>query len=450
MPSPITYQNIQTALQEKRLDSALTTLIQHCKTVSLPSTAIKEIRDLQNQLEALEKMEEVGSITVKDASARRARLTKRVVVFINKYRRSLFVDKSEDQKTTTRPTAPAQPKSSRPNRRPRFFERMRDSLDTLVGGVIRPRRTTASRPPAPRIFIPKEEPAAVPPSPPQAPAASAPASTAPSQSSDLNNPFQSGKILHHIPSAMPLNTLSTCRIRIAPETLRQEDIESGLTKEEKAAATTEVLRTSSVMKVELLNHPTNTDSFTISSQNNLEQPVFPFTYSEWLFDVQPKRPGHHAMLLRVTARVNIPGFGERSFDVAVYNRAIQVHAGEKPLTDEAFDKQPIPDPTWDEADNAVLTQALEQNNIAAAIERLANFLQDKDRELTDELLLLQARWNDNSHALNDGRIATADWDLMNSQIRYAITQIRDKVYTLATMETPEWTFPEEKAAIANL
>ncbi|RMF04305.1 MAG: hypothetical protein D6772_00760 [Bacteroidetes bacterium] len=243
------------------------------------------------------------------------------------------------------------------------------------------------------------------------------------------NPFQAGKLLYVVPSRMPLHEISTCRIRIAPEHLQDAILKVKLNQNERAQAQTEAIRMTEVMRVELLNYPTDTDHFRISCRNNLEQPVFPFTVSEWIFDVVPQRPGKYALLIRVTAKINYAG-AERSFDLVVLNRAVEVvTSGSEPV--ELIESiQPIPDNDWDETDELFVNQALQNNQIARAIERLANFVQDKDADLHIALLLQQARWNDNSNKLNLGLIATADWDLVNNQVRYAITQVHEQIKAL--------------------
>lgn len=241
-----------------------------------------------------------------------------------------------------------------------------------------------------------------------------------SQFGNTQNPFQKGKILYAIPPNMKLAEAIRCRIRIAPEALEDETLRSGLTDEERRHATEEGIRITPVMKVELVEAQAQEASFEILSRNSAEQPILPFMPTEWAFDVTPKRPGHYALLLRVSAKIQIAGFGERSFDVAVLDRAIKVTTTDEALNPVAFEEQPIPDPTWDEADDQAVYQALTIGRVDRAIERIINFVQDKDVQVRDTLILLQFRWNDNSNHLQQGIITTADWDTINNQVRRAI------------------------------
>lgn len=279
--------------------------------------------------------------------------------------------------------------------------------------------------------------------PPPAPPPPAPAPTAPPPVS----PFQKGKILYAIPATMALAQACRCRVRIAPTTTDEAELMEGLTEKEKAAATREGLKITSVMKVELEEVGT-VGNFTIVARNNVEQPILPFGFTEWGFDVTPQRPGHYALLLRVTAKVQVPGFGERPFDVAVLDRAIQVSTTDVPAAEIAFAEQPVPDPDWDDADDAAVLLALSQARLDLAIERITNFVQDKDREFQNTLVLLQGRWQDNTNQLQAGRIAAADWDIVNNKVRYAITdlvkQLRIAFPSQGTPGAMDWQSAHEK------
>ena len=180
------------------------------------------------------------------------------------------------------------------------------------------------------------------------------------------------------------------------------------------------------MRVEL-EDAQQKDNFTITHRNSPEQPILPFTFTEWGFEVTPKRPGHYALLLRVIAKLNIPGFGERPFDVATLDRAIQVTATASAEEREPFTTQTIPDPTWDKDDQQAAEQALAAGRADKAIERLANFVQDKDQEFHLQLILLQGRWNDNTNQLQEGRIRAEDWDVVNNKVRFAVIQLMKKI-----------------------
>jgi len=217
-----------------------------------------------------------------------------------------------------------------------------------------------------------------------------------------------------------------CRVRIAPAQISDDELFDGLLPEERSAAAKESIKITSVMKVALVEAQEG-DNFDIVFRNNEEQPILPFMPTEWSFDVTPRRPGHYALLLRVTAKIQIPGFGERPFDVAVLDRAIQVNTTDEPSAQVDFQEQPIPDPEWDQEDERAVGHALLHGRVDLAIERIINFVQDKDTDFRDTLLLLQFRWNDNSNQLQNKLISATDWDRVNNQVRYAITQLLEEL-----------------------
>ena len=317
--------------------------------------------------------------------------------------------------------------SSRPPS-PRFPSRHKDK-----GGSI-PDRSTGS---ASGGFEPPEDPA---PPPPPAPA---PAPQEPSMTNvgGVQNPFRQGKILYSIPPNMKLAEEVRCTIRIATKDIQNELLRAGLSEKEKEDATQEGIQITQVMKVELVEANAADPSFKIVARNSAEQPILPFMPTEWSFLVTPQRPGHYALLLRVTAKIMIPGFGERPFDVAVLDRAIQVTTTGEAVAEE-FTEQTIPDHSWDEADEQAVHQALLLGRVDRAIERIINFVQDKDNDFRDTLLLLQFRWNDNSNQLERQLITTSDWDKVNNQVRLAITkllqQLRDQFKNPTIPEAVNW------------
>jgi hypothetical protein len=270
----------------------------------------------------------------------------------------------------------------------------------------------------PPIDFPREEEMSAG-APPPAPSMPAPAPVPPAE---VASPFQKGKILYAIPDQMAMAAASRCRVRIAPEQISDDELFAGLQPKEREAAAKESIKITSVMKVALVEAQEG-DNFDIVFRNNEEQPILPFMPTEWSFDVTPRRPGHYALLLRVTAKVKVPGFGERPFDVAVLDRAIQVNTTDEPSVQVDFQEQPIPDPEWDTEDEQAVAHALLHGRVDLAIERIINFVQDKDTDFRDTLLLLQFRWNDNSNQLQNKLISAADWDRVNNQVRYAITQL---------------------------
>ena len=324
-----------------------------------------------------------------------------------------------------RPSRPTLGSGSGPARKEKSF--LERTIDAIRERFRRSEKEFEGPLPSPRIPSRRElddklsEQDSIEPGPP--PPISAPGAPSPTQTGGVQSPFQKGKVLYAIPPNMKLAETIRCRVRIATDSLEDKILESGLSEEEKKNATREGIQITSVMRVELTEVQTEGPSFEIAPRNTAEQPILPFMPTEWTFDVTPKRPGHYALLLRVTAKVQIPGFGERSFDVAALDRAILVTITGEAIDLDTFEEQPIPHPTWDARDEQVVHQALLIGRIDCALERIINFVQDKDQEFHNTLLLLHFRWSDNSNQLQRKLITASDWDKVNNQVRFAITKL---------------------------
>ncbi len=412
----------------------------------------KELTQIKDRWKTAAQDHRMGMIEDNDFRNKESQLIMELIQLLDYYS---AVDRQEE---TSAPSPP--PASTSPPKGGSFFDRV---VDAVRDRWPKRERPASSAPPVnPRVTQPKdldemieeeavESSAPFPPeveesasggsAPPPAPA---PAPPQPSETlaGGVQSPFQEGKILYAIPPNMKLSEAVRCKIRIAQKELEDQVMTSGLSEEEKRNATEEGIKITQVMKVELVEAQEQDPSFEIIGRNSAEQPILPFMPTEWAFDITPKRPGHYALLLRVSAKIQIPGFGERAFDVAVLDRAIQVTTTGVAVDPDSFEEQPIPDPTWDEADEQAVHQALSLGRVDRAIERIINFVQDKDLEFRDTLLLLQFRWNDNSNQLAEQMITTSDWDKVNNQVRKSITvllvELREHFSVVVTGPSPVW------------
>jgi class 3 adenylate cyclase len=80
------------------------------------------------------------------------------------------------------------------------------------------------------------------------------------------------------------------------------------------------IKVSSFMKVSLLG-----EDFKVQALNEEEQVVDPSGFTQWAWDVTPRKSGHLQLKIRVTARVLLPGVPEQKKDVEVLERGIDVH-----------------------------------------------------------------------------------------------------------------------------
>jgi hypothetical protein len=239
--------------------------------------------------------------------------------------------------------------------------------------------------------------------------------------------FSEGRILYAIPDRMTISQATICRVRIAHGSLADELLSADLTEAERAAARREKIRITPVMEVHLEDASGAADHFRIHAQTSTEQLVLPGELTEWSFAVTPQRPGHFALLLRVTAKVNVPGFGEKQKDISVLNRSIEVTTTATPEEETPFALQPVPDPVWDVEDEAAVIQSIQSNRLEKAIERMANFLFDKNEELHHQLILLQGRWNETHDFFLQQLITLNEWQVATQKTRMGLLALLREV-----------------------
>lgn len=113
---------------------------------------------------------------------------------------------------------------------------------------------------------------------------------------DANSNRQTGRILHKIPSTMPVQRESKCIVRIA---YNDEMLLQGL----KSDAETEIENVSlitEVMSVELIDN-NETDTFKIRTCTDPDQIVINDDFTEWQFWVKPLKEGRYPLSLKVSA-----------------------------------------------------------------------------------------------------------------------------------------------------
>ena len=111
----------------------------------------------------------------------------------------------------------------------------------------------------------------------------------------------SGKLLHNIPSIMPLAREARCIVRIAYDEITvRRDIATD------AEVTVQSVRIAEVMGVELLDF-NEQPSFSIRTVNDAEQYMVEDDFTQWLFMVKPLREGKFPLTLKVSIIEEIDG-----------------------------------------------------------------------------------------------------------------------------------------------
>ena len=242
---------------------------------------------------------------------------------------------------------------------------------------------------------------------------------------------QPGEILYHIPAQVGLDQPGKARVRLAFSDMRQR-LTEGLTTDEQAEAVRVLDELSPVMTVSLVEYPAPR-LFDIIPWNSHEQAILPGEVTEWIFGLAAKAAGQATLMLRITAKVHLPGYGERAHDLVVLNRPVTV-AAVAPAEPPAF--TPVPHLTqWGAGDSQAVRDALSTDDTARALSHLEAFLnhQSSLASLRDELILLQASWHRLQNDETLGLIRDEDAAIGRNRLhRSLLGLLRELEKTLAT------------------
>lgn len=124
-----------------------------------------------------------------------------------------------------------------------------------------------------------------------------------------------GKMLFKIPAEMKVGITERIIVRIASSVTA--DLQSGL--KGKGTPTQEQIKVGPLMKVQLAG-----ETFDIKPLTHEEQVVSQKEFTEWNWDVMPKKSGKQLLTLVVTVRLKIPNYGEEKKAYPVFDRQIDV------------------------------------------------------------------------------------------------------------------------------
>ncbi len=145
----------------------------------------------------------------------------------------------------------------------------------------------------------------------------------------LANASGKGKLMHNIPSHMTVHQPTTCRVRIgaAWENIIKNFVPTQHTKLVDDIDVTEI------MNVELLSR--DSTAFDIWSPNNLDQKAKLSAFTEWLFEVTPKKVGKFPLYLKVSTVEKVDD--ERVYYNLVYNFAVDITSEYNPVQEQAVE-----------------------------------------------------------------------------------------------------------------
>jgi hypothetical protein len=211
----------------------------------------------------------------------------------------------------------------------------------------------------------------------------------------LEDQLQLGKLICQIPDQMRIGRDYSCEIRIAPAELAEEAFRRGLSPDAPAKDT---LTISKVMMVEL-EESGNQASFRIKPESPVEQIVIAGDYTFWRYNILPLRAGEHRLLVKVTAKLNSPTYGERSRGLLVWKKLVEV-ATDFQTTQPGFTiVQDNRNGIYLDAEH--LKDLLGKARIETVIQQLKDFLRAFDRVLYNQLVLIEQRFRQaRSHAIS--------------------------------------------------
>lgn len=231
-----------------------------------------------------------------------------------------------------------------------------------------------------------------------------------------------GKIVYSIPNKMQVDKEMKCIVRIGKQHIKDAVMRAGLDDD---TVTAESVRIGKVMKVSI-RETSNGDNFKIEMVGNNEmQLIGDMNFTQWRFDVTPLRIGKFALTLIVSVQENVPGFGILGTDVVVLDRVVSVKTVANP--DAGFITFGEAMSTWNDSLRADIMEAVQNSELDLALESLANFIQDKDRTLRDEISILLNNWTKGENNFNLQLITHEDWNVVQAKVSQAILNIINSI-----------------------
>lgn len=228
-----------------------------------------------------------------------------------------------------------------------------------------------------------------------------------------------GSLVYHIPSHLTIGEKERCKVRIATEALKHFLLRKGISKE----ADLNKIEIGSVMAVSLEENSIQ-EHLPIKPLNTPEQIVGGDFYSEWNFDLIPKKAGVTSVILRVSMLDMVKGFGEKRKDVFFLDREIKIGALPGGGSDDLNAYLDFDDVyTWSDKFRDELYYCIGQNETGQALSKLANFFQKSDLDLFNAILLLQAQWNAGRNQYMLNLIPDGEWLMVQSRVNFSILEI---------------------------
>ena len=226
-----------------------------------------------------------------------------------------------------------------------------------------------------------------------------------------------GNLIYSIPSNLKIGINSICRIRISKTELKEILLKKGMDYNLKV----DEIEINDLMIVTLIENSLK-EHLIIKGLSTEEQIISDVYYSEWQYSLTPVRIGFTSVVLRVSMKDILKGFGERKKDVFLLNQDIEISRGQaKEDTKYIQDYKKLFN--WTNEFKSEIYNHISKNDTGLALSKLINFFQNIDIELFNLIMILQSQWNEgkNKNLLN--LISLNNWMIIQTRVNYGILEL---------------------------
>lgn len=146
------------------------------------------------------------------------------------------------------------------------------------------------------------------------------------EKTDKESPFRVGQLDYEIPDVMQQNQAIICKVRIAGQEVKLEDIQIS------ATSTHAAIEMADEMSVKLMDSA-NGANFNIAAISSEKQEIQKREFTEWQISVTPLKAGSFSLFLRISAHN-----GSKTKDVDIFEKSIRV-SGDPTVSVESIAKK---------------------------------------------------------------------------------------------------------------
>ena len=226
-----------------------------------------------------------------------------------------------------------------------------------------------------------------------------------------------GKLAYYLPTKAKINQRVKCNIRIAKKELADYIIKESLEPESELKG----IEIGELMIVTLKENSIN-EHLIINALSTEEQSIQSGSFTEWVFELLPKKVGFTSLMLRVTMKVLVEGFGERKKDVLLICHELEI-TNNVVAGQECYFNQFTQLYEWTDSFKDKIYNLIKNNETGLALTNLINIFQKYDLDIFNMMVLLQSQWNEgrNKNLLN--LISINDWMMIQTKVNFGILEL---------------------------